>query len=87
MSRRNGCAGCAGTKAGYLAVTPEEVESQRRVLEARARLREGYTTRAKVDELCHRVAAKRGQAAADQLREDMRQQWRTRAQWMQCAPG
>ncbi|MGN6654731.1 MAG: DUF7696 family protein [Rhodanobacter sp.] len=63
-------------------MTPDETETQRRVLEARARLREGYTTRAKVDELCRRVAAKRGQAAADQLREDMRMQWRTRQQWM-----
>jgi hypothetical protein len=62
--------------------TPNETEQQRRVMEARARLREGYTTRAKVDELCRRVAAKRGQAAADQLREDMRAQWKTRAEWM-----
>ncbi|HET8897149.1 MAG TPA: hypothetical protein VFN09_00005 [Rhodanobacteraceae bacterium] len=67
--------------------SPDEIEQQRRVMEARARLREGYTTRGKVDELCHRVAAMRGQAAADQLREDMRQQWRTRAQWMHAAPG
>jgi hypothetical protein len=67
--------------------TADDIEQQRRVMEARARLREGYTTRTKVDELCRRVAAKRGQAAADQLREDMRQQWRTRAQWMHAAPG
>lgn len=66
-------------------MTPAEQEEQRRVMEARARLREGYTTRAKVDELCRRVAAKRGQAAADQLREDMRAQWRTRAEWMSGA--
>lgn len=65
----------------------DEIEQQRRVLEARARLRDGYTTRAKVDELCHLVAAKRGQAAADKLREDMRAQWRTRSQWMWSAPG
>lgn len=64
-------------------MTPNETEQQRRVLEARARLRDGYTTRAKVDELCRIVAAKRGQAAADQLREDMREQWRSRAEWLQ----
>lgn len=62
--------------------SPDETELQRRVMEARARLREDYTTRAKVDELCRRVAVRRGQAAADQLREDMRAQWRTRNEWM-----
>lgn len=63
-------------------MTPEQQELQRRVLEARARLREGFTTSAKVDELMRKVAAKRGQAAADQLREDMRAQWRTRREWL-----
>lgn len=60
----------------------DKQELQRRVLEARARLREGYTTRPKVDELCRLVAAKRGQPAAEQLREDMREQWRCRATWL-----
>lgn len=59
-----------------------DVEVQRRLLEARARLREGFTTRDKVDELCRRVAQKRGQAAADQLRDDMREQWRIRDEWL-----
>jgi hypothetical protein len=63
-------------------MTPDEQELQRRVMEARARLREGYTTREKVDELMRRVASKRGRAAADQLREDMRAQWKTRSEWM-----
>ena len=63
-------------------MTPEEQEQQRRVMEARARLREGYTTRAKVDELMTAVAKRRGQWAADQLREDMREQWRTKHEWM-----
>ena len=62
--------------------TLDEQEQQRRVMEARARLREGYTNRAKVDELMLAVAKRRGQAAADQLREDMREQWKTRADWM-----
>lgn len=57
-------------------------EKQRRVLEARARLREGFTTRTKVDELVIRVAKKRGQQAADQLRDDMRAQWKIRHEWM-----
>lgn len=60
----------------------DEQEQQRRVMEARARLREGYTTRAKVDELMLAVAKRRGQAAADQLREDMRAQWLTRSEWL-----
>jgi hypothetical protein len=63
-------------------IDPDQQERQRRVLEARARLREGYTTRDKVAELMRIVAAKRGQAAAEQLRVDMREQWRTRSQWM-----
>jgi hypothetical protein len=63
-------------------MNPNEQELQRRVMEARARLREGYTTRAKVDELMLAVARRRGQAAADHLREYMREQWKTRAQWM-----
>jgi hypothetical protein len=63
-------------------MTPDEQEQQRRVMEARARLREGYTTRAKVDELMLAVAKRRGQPAADQLREDMREQWKTRATWL-----
>ena len=65
----------------------DEIELQRRVLEARARLREGFTTRQKVDELCRLVAAKRGQAAADQLREDMREQWKSRREWMTASAG
>lgn len=63
-------------------MNPDDIEQQRRVMEARARLREGYTTRAKVDELMLTVAKRRGQAAADRLREDMREQWKTRSEWM-----
>lgn len=63
-------------------MTPSEQEQQRRILEARARLREGYTTREKVDELMRRVATRRGQAAADVLRQDMRDQWRCRKEWL-----
>lgn len=63
-------------------IDPEQQEMQRRVLEARARLREGYTSREKVDELMRRVAARRGQQAADVLRQDMRDQWRCRKEWL-----
>lgn len=56
-------------------------ELQRRVLEARARLREGFTTPDRVDDLVRRVAKKRGERSADQLRQDMREQWRIRRTW------
>lgn len=65
--------------------TPDDIELQRRVLEARAWLRDGYTTMAKVDELVLRIARIRGQAAADLLREDMREQWRQRREWQSLA--
>ena len=63
-------------------MTPAEQEQQRRVLEARARLREGYVTRSRVDDLVRRVTTKRGERAAEQLRQDMREQWRIRNEWM-----
>lgn len=59
---------------------------RRREAEARYWLKEGYTNEAKVNELMPRIAAKRGQAAADQLRQDMRDQWRIRATWWEGAP-
>lgn len=64
-----------------------EQELQRRVMEARARLREGFTTMDKVDELMRRVAKKRGERAAQQLRHDMREQWRIRDTWMESGAG
>lgn len=57
-------------------------EGERRVAEARSWLRQGYTTRAQVDALMADVAKHRGQAAANRLREDMREQWRMRKAWM-----
>lgn len=59
-----------------------ELELQRRVMEARGWLRDGYTTMEKVDELMHRITKKRGPAAAEQLRHDMREQWRCRGTWL-----
>jgi hypothetical protein len=64
---------------------PHEQEAQRRVLEARGRLREGYVTRAKVDELMQRITKFRGEAAALQLRQDMREQWAKRNEWLDAA--
>lgn len=57
-------------------------EPARRQTEARSWLRQGYTTRAMVDQLRARVAEKRGEAAADQLVADMRAQWAARASWL-----
>ena len=68
-------------------MSASEQELQRRVLEARARLREGFDTREKVADLATRVAKKRGQPAADQLVQDMREQWKTRHEWMGDATG
>lgn len=47
--------------------------------EARSWLRQGYTTPQMVDDLLARIAARRGQAAAKALREEMRRQWRLSA--------
>lgn len=54
-------------------------------MEARARLREGYVTREKVDQLMAKVTKHRGERAAEQLRDDMRAQWKVRREWMQSA--
>ncbi len=66
-------------------MTPDDQELQRRVTEARAWLRDGYTTRQRVDTLMQTIVKHRGQAAADLLREDMREQWRIRSAWMDHA--
>lgn len=58
-------------------------ERHRRECEARHWLRMGYQTADRVDELIGRIAARRGQAAAEQLRQEMRQQWRRRAEWLE----
>ena len=53
-------------------------EQHRRECEARDWLAKGYTTAARVDELMADIAKRRGQAAADELREEMRRQWPNR---------
>jgi hypothetical protein len=67
-------------------MTDTSTEAHRRACEARQWLRDGYMSEAKVDELMQRVAAKRGSAAATALREEMRQQWKTRFTWWKGAP-
>jgi hypothetical protein len=54
-------------------------EKHRLECEARSWLRQGYTTPQLVDDLLARIATRRGQAAADALREEMRRQWRLSA--------
>lgn len=62
-------------------------EEWRRICEARSYLRDlardaGEPARADVDELIKRIGERRGQAAAAELREEMRRQWRVRKTWM-----
>ena len=52
------------------------LEQHRRECEARDWLRRGYTAPAMVDGLMLRIAKHRGQSSADELREEMRRQWR-----------
>lgn len=59
-------------------------EDWRRICEARDWLRQGYTTQQKVGELRTRIAGKRGDAAADEVLEEMRRQWRIRREWEQA---
>lgn len=62
----------------------QAVEHFRRQCEARHWLAMGYGNPARIGDLMTRIAAKRGQAAADALREEMRVQWRIRRE-TQCA--
>lgn len=56
-------------------------DDYRRICEARSWLRQGYTRPSVVDELMARIAAKRGDQAARELRDEMRRQWQCREQW------
>lgn len=59
-----------------------ESEAWRRICEARDWLRRGYTSPGLVDELMDRIARHRGREAADELREEMRRQWKCRTEWL-----
>jgi len=50
--------------------------------EARTWLRKGYNTLERIQELTLMIAKKRGQASAERLVEEMRRQWRRRAEWL-----
>ena len=71
---------------------PQNVESSgctdaafRLECEARHWLREGYTSRQQVGELIHRIAQRRGEGAAEKLRDEMRRQWSRRADWLEAS--
>ena len=50
--------------------------------EARTWLRNGYNTLERIQELTLTIAKRRGQASAERLVEEMRRQWRRRAEWL-----
>ena len=60
----------------------ETTEQFRRECEARHWLRQGYTESGVVAELRARIAEKRGEVAAAALVDEMRRQWKRRAEWM-----
>ncbi|MEB1933764.1 hypothetical protein VDR75_09350 [Xanthomonas campestris pv. campestris] len=64
-------------------MSDEETEVHRRQCEARYWLRQGYTDARSVALLQQLVAAKRGDQAAQDLRDEMRQQWKARRKWQQ----
>lgn len=56
-------------------MTPDEVEDYRRETEARRWLELGYNTPALIANLRKRITAKRGEAAAERLIQDMRKEY------------
>lgn len=60
----------------------KDSDHYRHQCEAREWLRRGYTTADKIEELKKLITSKRGSAAAEALIEEMRRQWRRRAEWM-----
>lgn len=51
-------------------------EQWRHECECRDWIRDGYTTKARVDDLIRRISAKRGRKAAERVREGMREQYK-----------
>lgn len=78
----NDCTTGMGCRAYVASMAGSEFEKKRRECEARDWLRRGYTSNAKVNDLMERIASKRGRAAADELRQDMREQWKRRSEWL-----
>jgi len=63
----------------------DATEEHRRACEARHWIRQGCNSGRWVDELIARIAGKRGPAAAEILREEMRRQWVCRREWMEAS--
>ena len=61
----------------------DKTEELRMLCEAREWLRRGYTTEAKAKDLGRQITSKRGKAAWDRLYREMRQQWKTKNEWME----
>lgn len=76
------CTTGMGCRAYVMSMAGSEFEKKRRECEARDWLRRGYTSKGKVDQLIESIASKRGRAAAEELRQDMREQWSRRSQWL-----
>lgn len=59
------------------------VESAHHLLECEARtwLRKGYTTPERIQALRDLIKPKRGEAATQQLIDEMRRQWQRRREW------
>ena len=70
------CQACAALVRGYCCPSCREVEEYRRQCEARAWLARTKRDPARIKALLVRIASKRGQAASDELRDEMRRQWR-----------
>jgi len=51
-------------------------ENYRRECEARKLIKRGYTSKPMVDQLIMRITEIRGKEAAEELRAEMRKQWR-----------
>ncbi|OOW63334.1 hypothetical protein Xlen_02595 [Xanthomonas campestris pv. leeana] len=64
-------------------MSDEDTEAHRRQCEARHWLRQGYTNARSVALLQQLIAAKRGDQAAQDLRDEMREQWKSRRHWQQ----
>jgi len=61
-----------------------EQDQRQQMLECEARtwLRKGYDTPERIEELTELITKRRGQASAERLVEEMRRQWRLRADWL-----
>lgn len=80
------CTTGMGCRAYIATLAGSAFEKRRRECEARDWLRRGYTNQARVNELVALIESKRGREAATVLVDDMREQWKRRAEWLGAAP-